>query len=77
MSDTVLATWVGPFEAKLPDGTILEPGVTELEIGVDEARDSDHWQTKTAPRTSPQPAAAGAVGRREPAASPSDDKAGE
>lgn len=66
----VLATWVGPYDAKLPDGTLLEPGVTEVEVGIDEARDSDNWRPKgtIAPRQAPTPA---------PAPDTDDDKAGE
>jgi hypothetical protein len=51
-----LATWIGPYEARLNDGTTLIPGVTEVEIGADEARDSANWQPKTAAKAAPQPA---------------------
>lgn len=46
MAKTVKATWVGPFEAELSDGTHCVPGETVVEIGAAEAEASDHWETK-------------------------------
>jgi hypothetical protein len=53
---TVTATWIGPYGYKLADGTVLETGVTKVELPAGEARDSDHWQiAKAAPVTSNDP----------------------
>ncbi len=43
MSDLVKALWVAGYEAVLPDGTRLVPGVTEHRIPAGEAADSEHW----------------------------------
>lgn len=40
----VKAQWVAPYEAQLPDGTVLIPGETVAEIGEGEARGSDNWK---------------------------------
>ena len=45
----VNAKWVGPYEAQLPDGTVLVPGETVVEIGEGEARASDNWQPTGGP----------------------------
>jgi len=38
------AKWVAGFEAIMPDGTILTPHETVVQVGADEARESDNWQ---------------------------------
>lgn len=48
----VNATWVGPYGWRLADGTVLETGVTVVEMPADEAHDSDHWSVQD-----PKPAA--------------------
>lgn len=46
MSDAKLvsARWVASYEAQLPDGTVLVPNETVVEIGEGEAKASDNWQ---------------------------------
>lgn len=44
---TVEATWVAPFEASLPDGTVLVPNETVARIPEAEAQDSTHWRPKS------------------------------
>ncbi len=46
-SGKVDALWVGIYGAQLPDGTILETGITVCSIGRDEAKDSDNWEPMT------------------------------
>lgn len=41
---TVKARWVAPYEAFLPDRTLLVPGETVAEIPETEAKASDHWE---------------------------------
>lgn len=41
---TVEALWVAPYEATLPDGTVLIPNETKVRIGAGEAEASDHWE---------------------------------
>lgn len=50
---TETATWVGPYGYRLPDGTLLETGVTVCEISAGEAEASDYWQPikAAAPKT--------------------------
>jgi hypothetical protein len=46
----VNAKWVASYEAELSDGTRLIPGETIIELGKDEAEQSDNWQpVKAAP----------------------------
>lgn len=45
---TVRARWVAGFEAMLPDGRVLVPGETIVEIPVGEAEQSDHWEVQGA-----------------------------
>lgn len=44
MSGKVTARWVASWEAELPGGKILVPGVTTHEIPEGEAHDSDNWE---------------------------------
>lgn len=53
----VLATWTQGYTVVLPDKTVVEPGSQHL-IGVDEAKDSDHWQPVKGTKTAEKPAAA-------------------
>lgn len=53
-TETVEATWVAPFEASLPDGTVLVPGETKAEIPAGEAEASDNWSVGKAQST-PKP----------------------
>lgn len=46
MSETVEATWVGTYRARLEDGTELIPGETVVEISAGEAEESEHWRPK-------------------------------
>ena len=46
MAGLVDALWVGPYGHRLPDGTLLETGVTVVAVGKDEAESSDHWEVK-------------------------------
>lgn len=50
---TVNATWVGPSEGELADGTILTPGESVAEVPAGEAKASAHWQPVQA--TEPYP----------------------
>jgi hypothetical protein len=40
------ALWVGPYGHRLPDGTLLETGVTVVAVGKDEAEASENWKVK-------------------------------
>lgn len=46
MSALVDAVWVGPYGHRLPDGTLLETGITVLAVGKDEAEASENWKVK-------------------------------
>lgn len=37
------ALWVGQYGCRLPDGTLLETGITVVEISTGEAHESDYW----------------------------------
>lgn len=52
-SDTVKAIWQGPFEAELPDRTVLVPGQTVVEIPREEAEGSDYWKVTEAKKAKP------------------------
>ena len=50
-TETVEATWVAGYEASLPDGTVLVPNETVVEIPAGEAEASDNWAVaKAAPK---------------------------
>jgi len=38
------ATWVAPFEAVLPDKTVLVPNESVVKVPAGEAEESDHWR---------------------------------
>lgn len=40
----VKAKWVAPYEASLPDGTLLIPGESVIELPEGEAQSSENWQ---------------------------------
>jgi hypothetical protein len=40
----VTARWVGPFQAELPDKTVLVPHETVVEVSAHEAVNSEYWQ---------------------------------
>ena len=50
-SETVRALWVGPHEATTPDGQVLVPGETRVEISREEANASDYWRVSKPPET--------------------------
>lgn len=50
----VKALWVGPFEAQVPDGTVLIPGETVYEVTAGEAEQSAYWQPLKAQRNEPK-----------------------
>jgi hypothetical protein len=50
----VKALWVGPYEAQLPDGRVLVPGETVVDIGAGEASESDHWEPVRAAAPKPK-----------------------
>lgn len=46
----VPALWVAGFNAQLPDGTMLVPGVTVVDVPADEAKTSTNWKPAKAPK---------------------------
>lgn len=47
-SETVQATWIGPYVAETPQHGLLIPGETTVEISQGEAETSDHWMVSGA-----------------------------
>lgn len=43
MAKRVKAKWVGPYEAELPDKTVLVPHETVVELPAGEAEASENW----------------------------------
>lgn len=41
---TVKARWAAPFEAQLPNGQVLVPGETVVDMPEPEAEASDNWE---------------------------------
>jgi hypothetical protein len=39
-----LSTWIGPWGHKLPDGTDLIPGETQVEVSDQQATDDPYWE---------------------------------
>ena len=83
MAGLVDALWVGPYGHRLPDGTLLETGVTVVAVGKDEAESSDHWEVKgkagkdtplAIPIHVPEPEAEAEVEVKEPAKGAAADK---
>lgn len=55
-TETVKALWVAGYEASLPDGTVLVPNETVVEIPAGEADASDNWSAQSsAPTPKPSP----------------------
>lgn len=49
-TETVKALWVAGYEASLPDGTVLVPNETVVELSAGEADQSDNWAVQSAPK---------------------------